>query len=605
MKKIELLAPAKSYDSAIAAIDYGADAIYIGGARFGARHAASNSVEDIARVVEYAHRYGVGVHCTLNTLIFENELEEAERTAREIVATGIDALIVQDMAFARMGLDVDLHASTQMCNMTAEGVKFLSDCGFSRVVLERALSLDTIREIGSACPDVELEAFVHGAICVGHSGRCYLSRTLSERSGNRGECSQPCRLTYDLVDAEHRKILEAKHLLSVRDLNLSSQIGNMLDAGVTSFKIEGRLKEIGYTKNIVAHYRQSLDRAIAERPTLERSSSGKSLYDFKPNPSKSFTRGESEYLLYGQRARVASFDTPKSVGESLGRVDQRRGQRFKLRTASALHAGDGICFVTTKGLVGTNINSVDGEWITPNRIDSIERGVEIFRNFDKAFSDTLERSRTHRVVEVTPHFVYDGSSIELTYTDTDNYVGSASQQIEFEAPKNLDKMLATLREQITKCGATIFRACEPTIEGEIPFIASSKLAELRRQALEELLAKRMAGHKSRPRFSENRDARLPYRNLTGHNNVTNSAARRFFEEHGAESIEQGLDLSLSFEGERVMESSYCIRREINECLRQGSKLRSELYIERGGARYRLEFDCKICRMYLIKTTKYE
>ncbi len=605
MKKIELLAPAKSYDSAIAAIDYGADAIYIGGARFGARHAAANSVEDIARVVEYAHRYGVGVHCTLNTLLFENELKEAERTAREIVSTGIDALIVQDLAFARMGLNVDLHASTQMCNMTAESVKFLSDTGFSRVVLERALSLDKIREIATACPDIELEAFVHGAICVGHSGRCYLSRSLSERSGNRGECSQPCRLTYDLVDDQGHKLLESKHLLSVRDLNLPSQIGNMLDAGVVSFKIEGRLKEISYTKNIVAHYRQALDKAIAERPTLMRSSSGESLYDFKPNPSKSFTRGESEYMLYGQRARVASFDTPKSVGESLGRVDQRRGQRFKLRTPSELHAGDGICFVTSKGLVGTNINSVDGEWITPNRIDSIERGVEIFRNFDKAFNDTLERSRTRRVILVEPHLTINDSSIVLTYTDSDGYTASASQQITFEAPKNPDKMLATIREQITKCGATIFRASEPTIEGEVSFIPSSALAELRRQALEELLSKRLASHKSRSPFTENSEAKLPYTHLTGHNNVTNSMSRRFFEEHGAQSITEGLDLSLKFEDERVMESSYCIRREIGECLRQGSKLRSELYIERGGARYRLEFDCKRCQMNLIKTTKYE
>ncbi|MFR9514105.1 MAG: peptidase U32 family protein, partial [Rikenellaceae bacterium] len=258
MRKIELLAPAKSRESAIAAIDYGADAIYIGAAKFGARRAAGNSIDDIAAVVEYAHAYGVSVHCTLNTLLFESELKEAEATAREIVSTGVDALIVQDMAYARMGLGVDLHASTQMCNMTPEGVLFLEQCGFSRVVLERALSLRQIEAIRKAT-SVELEAFVHGAICVGHSGRCYLSRSLSERSGNRGECSQPCRLTYDLRDESGRKLLENKHLLSVKDLNLSSQIGAMLDAGICSFKVEGRLKDIGYTKNIVAHYRAALD----------------------------------------------------------------------------------------------------------------------------------------------------------------------------------------------------------------------------------------------------------------------------------------------------------------------------------------------------------
>ncbi len=598
MSKIELLAPAKNRESAIAAIDYGADAIYIGGARFGARHAASNSVEDIARVVEYAHQYGVSVHCTLNTLIFESELSQAEQSARELIATGIDALIVQDMAFARMNLPVDLHASTQMCNMTPESVRFLEECGFSRVVLERALSLEKIAQIRKAT-SIELEAFVHGAICVGHSGRCYLSRSLSQRSGNRGECSQPCRLTYDLVDGAGRKILSEKHLLSVKDLNLSSQIGNMLDAGVCSFKIEGRLKDIGYTKNIVGHYRTQLDRAIAQRDGLVRSSLGDTQLDFTPNPSKSFTRGESEYLLFGQRSGLASFDTPKSVGERLGVVNSVRRDSFRLQEPKEFIGGDGICFVTPQGMVGTNINSVDGEWITPNRMDGIVRGVELFRNFDKAFNDRVERSRTRRTIGVEAIFSATPIYICLKYRDVSGLSVSVSRSGEFDEPRNVERMAEVIRTQISKSGDTIFRVEDTLIEGEIRFVASSVLSEMRREALEALRLKRIESHIVGRHFSEKLEAQLPQRAISAEYNVTNSLARAFYLEHGAESIDEGLDLTDSFEGERVMQSSYCIRREIGECLKQGSKLSQELYIERGGRRYSLEFDCAKCQMNII------
>lgn len=290
MNFVELLAPARDLQSAVAAVDYGADAVYIGGAKFGARHAAGNSAEQIARVAEYAHRYGVRVHATLNTLIYDDELETAERQARELIAAGVDALIVQDMALRRMDLPVELHASTQVCNMTPEQARFLGECGFARVILERALSLDEIRAI-CAATNAEVECFVHGAICVGYSGRCFLSRSMSERSGNRGACSQPCRLTYDLTDGSGRTYLAGKHLLSVRDLNLSAHVGELLDAGVRSLKIEGRLKDINYIRNTVAYYRRAVDDALAVRPHLRRASAGESVADFTPDTVKSFTRG--------------------------------------------------------------------------------------------------------------------------------------------------------------------------------------------------------------------------------------------------------------------------------------------------------------------------
>ncbi len=598
MKKIELLAPAKSRDSAFAAIDYGADAIYMGGARFGARHAAGNSIEDIASVVEYAHAYGVRVHCTLNTLLFENELRDAETVAREVVATGVDALIVQDMAFVRMGLGIDLHASTQMCNMTPEGVCFLGECGFSRVVLERALSLQQIAAIAEAS-DVELEAFVHGAICVGHSGRCYLSRSLSERSGNRGECSQPCRLSYDLCDAAGRKILENKHLLSVRDLNLSAHIGSMLDAGVTSFKVEGRLKDIGYTKNIVAHYRAALDEQLAQRPHLTRASVGTSSVDFEPNPSKSFTRGESEYLFLGQTRSLASFDTPKSVGESLGKIVEQRGSKFRLGGGVELHPGDGVCFVGSAGSMGTNINSVEGEWFTPNRTEGLTRGVELFRNFDKQFSDLLDRSRTRRTIEVEARLITSSARVELSYTDIEGNSVSVNREGVFELPRNEEKMMQVARTQLTKSGDTIFAVSHAELSSPQYFVASSLLSEMRREALTSLHRLRLERYVTPAPFVERAEARLPEEHLTPEHNVVNSLARAFYLDHGAQSIAPGHDLTAHFDEQRVMQSSYCIRREIGECLKERPRLLGELYIERGGHRYRLDFDCARCWMNLI------
>ncbi|MFI3285042.1 MAG: U32 family peptidase [Rikenellaceae bacterium] len=598
MKKIELLAPAKSRESAFAAIDYGADAVYIGGAKFGARHAASNSIDDIAAVVEYAHAYGVRVHCTLNTLLFESELREAEATAREIVATGVDALIVQDMAFARMNLGVDLHASTQMCNMTPEGVRFLEKCGFSRVVLERALSLSQIEAIAKAT-DVELEAFVHGAICVGHSGRCYLSRSLSERSGNRGECSQPCRLSYDLCDAEGAKILENKHLLSVRDLNLSAQIGAMLDVGVSSFKIEGRLKDLGYTKNIVAYYRAALDKELAQRADLERASVGDSKLDFAPNPSKSFTRGESEYLFWGQSRGLASFDTPKSVGERIGTITQQKGGCFKLQINSELHAGDGVCFVTQTGLMGTNINRVEGEWISPNRTEGLTHGVELFRNFDKAFNDSLERSRTRRTIEVEATLRTLPNYIELIYRDITGASIVVGREGIFDLPRNVAKMEEVAKMQLSKSGDTIFNVVRVVMEGEVRFVASSLLADLRREALDKLRTVRLENYSQTAPFAENMAAKCPEKRLSPEFNVVNSVARQFYLDHGATSIDEGHDLTADFCEQRVMQSSYCIRREIGECLKERPQLKGELFVERGGVRYRLDFDCKECRMNLI------
>ncbi|MFI3304126.1 MAG: U32 family peptidase [Rikenellaceae bacterium] len=603
MNRIELLAPAKNFDAARAAIDHGADAIYIGASRFGARAAAGNSVEDIARAVEYAHQYGAQLYATFNTLVFEEEIEAARRAAQEVVSTGVDALIVQDLSYARMGLEVELHSSTQMYNATPEGVKFLADSGFARIVLERNLSLSQIQAIRAAC-SAELEVFVHGAICVGYSGRCLLSRSMTpSRSGNRGECSQPCRMRFDLVDGAGREIIKGRHLLSVKDLNLSQRIGDLIDSGATSLKIEGRLKELSYTKNIVAHYRQALDRAIAEREGYVRSSVGESYIEFEPNPAKSFSRGATMYLLDGQQRGLASLDTPKSLGEPIGRVISQRGAKVEVRGATKLSTGDGICYLSDGELVGSNINSVDGGWVELNRTTNIKRGTELYRNFDRVFESSVEGSRTRRriatkcVVRTTP------TEVEVEYSDEEGYTATAIIEGDFELSKSREKMEQTICTQLAKCGDTIFDVVNVSTDrwsGE--FVAASQLSTLRREALNALITKRLEGAKNVPRkiFREQFSTLYPTPSIGGEVGVTNSLAEAFYRDHGVVDIAPSYELSESLSGVRVLASSYCIRHEIGECLRRGSKLREELFLERGKHRFHLEFDCSRCRMSLVK-----
>lgn len=596
MRYIELLSPAKDLDAARAAIDHGADAIYMGGARFGARQAAGNSIDDIARAAEYAHQYGARLHTTLNTVLYDDELQDAERLARELIAAGADALIVQDMAFRTMNLPIELHASTQVGNTTPEGVKFLEECGFARVILERSLSLEEIRKIRQATT-TELECFVHGAICVGHSGRCFLSRTTSSRSGNRGECSQPCRLPYDLKDEAGRTILTGKHLLSVRDMELADELELLMDAGITSFKIEGRLKDVRYIKNVVSHYRRRIDDILARRRDIIRPSVGTSRIEFTPDTAKSFTRGASTYMLHGKRAGVASFDTPKAIGEYIGEVKSILRQGFTLDKQHNLSAGDGICIITREGLKGTNINAVNGSAIEPNRMDGIVVGAKIYRNYDHRFNLSLDNSRSRRTVEAEAKLELLEQGCKLTITDEQGITTTVSRDMAFAPANNAEKMAATARRQIEKSGDTIFSITEVKVSGAEYFAPASLLSEMRREALEKLLAARKAAPRHHKILADSGEARYPYSVVTKYENVTNQRARDFYLQHGATEIEPALECQPT-QGERVMISSYCIRREIGECLKQNPKLRSDLYIEHGSARYRLEFDCHRCLMML-------
>ena len=602
-KSVELLAPARDYVSAVAAVDYGADAVYIGGARFGARQAAGNSVEEIARVVDYAHRYGVRVHATLNTLLRDSELADAEAQARALIAAGVDALIVQDMALRRMNLPVELHASTQMFNRSPEGARFLAEAGFARVILERALSLEEIRAV-CAATTAEVECFVHGAICVGYSGRCFLSRSMSDRSGNRGACSQPCRQTWDLTDGRGHRYIAGKHLLSVRDLNLSERIGELLDAGVSSFKIEGRLKDTGYIKNVVAYYRRAIDKALAVRPQLRRASVGDSLPDFTPDPAKSFTRGESTWFFDGRRAGVASFDTPKAVGEPLGRVAQLVRDGFRLdRSDVSLAAGDGICFVSPAGTFGTNVNAVAGDIIRPNRMEGIAVGAAVYRNFDLHFNKLLERSRTRRVIPASATVELSSEGVRFSCTDCERVNACAERTMPLEPAKNPDANAATVRAQAIRSGDTIFSVRDVAVTGAEWFVPASIVAELRRETLDKLLQARLARPLPHRILPENPAARYPSQRMEADENVTNRLAEAFYREHGVREIAAPLEFAPTTVGSCVMRSTYCLRRELGQCLKEHPTLRGDLYLEHGAFRYRLNFDCDRCEMALVDCSR--
>ena len=603
MKRIELLAPAKDYAAAVRAVDYGADALYIGGARFGARQGATNSIEEIRRTVAYAHRYGVRVYATMNTLVWEEELREAEAQARQLLEAGVDALIVQDMAYRRMGLGCEMHASTQVQVRTPELARFLGEAGFSRVILERALSLGEIRAIAEAT-SAEVECFVHGAICVGYSGRCFLSRSMSPtRSGNRGGCSQPCRLKWNLTDVRGRTIMADKHLLSLQDLCLKNRLGELLDAGVTSFKIEGRLKDEDYIRNVVAAYRRALDKALQERPHLQRASVGESPTSFTPDTAKSFTRGESEYYFDGKRRGVASFDTPKAVGEWLGEVTQVLRNGYRVRSRKPLSAGDGICLLTPDGIVGTNLNGVEGDRIVPNRMTRVAVGTPLYRNYDHQFHRLLAADRTRRTIAARAEVVASESRVQLRLTDCTGCSVEVGVLQPLDRAQNSERNGENIGRQTMRSGDTIFRIEDVDIVGEEWFVPASLMADLRREALERLLEARQAAHPQGVEATENLEVRYPSSTLLAEENVCNSLAAQFYRDHGVERIVEPLERALTMEGARVMQSAYCLRRELGECLKENPRLKGDLYLETAGHRYRLAFDCKRCEMSLIDCTK--
>jgi len=600
---LELLAPARDLRHGKTAIDSGADAVYIGAPAFGARAAASASLDDITRLCRYAHIFGARVHVAMNTLLYDEELPRAERMAHELWEAGADALIVQDMAFAMMKLPpVELHASTQTAALTPERVRFLEKAGFSRVILERGLSLEEIKAIRAATT-VDLECFVHGAICVCHSGQCYMSHIVSGRSGNRGECSQPCRSTFDLKDENGHTIERGRHLLSVADLSLADSLGELIDAGITSFKIEGRLKDETYVKNSVVHLSRKLDEAIESRSGYTRSSAGRVRADFEPDPTRTFSRGFTDYYLHDTANRVATISTAKATGRFIGHVATVGDNFFTLGEADEkLVGGDGLCIVTPDGrTAGTGVNRYDRGRVYVRSTDGIFPGASVFRNFDKTFVDRLKAVVPSRTVDTAIKVSFSDDKITAR-AEADGTRVTVREEASYPEADNRKRAEEVFVAQMRKSGGSPFGITEVSVEGTVPFMPVSAINGLRRRLLDTLLEERVACYR-RPSGTPLVPVAVSGGKADYRYNVVNASSRRFYELCGFTEIEQGVELRDDFTGIEAMRTRYCIRRELGICLREGGR-GGALYIENNGNRFALGFDCRNCMMSVTYSGRY-
>lgn len=592
-RSIELLSPARNAETGIEAIRHGADAVYIGAPKFGAREAAANSIEDIKRLTDYAHVFNAKVYATLNTILYDSELQEAREMACRLFDVGVDALLVQDAAFLEMRNlpPIALHASTQCDNRTPEKVKRLYEEGFSTAVLARELSLEEINEIHKQCPEMRLEAFIHGALCVSMSGRCYASQHCFGRSANRGECAQFCRLPFDLETENGVKIIEGKHLLSLRDLNRTDYLEQLLDAGVSSLKIEGRLKDVEYVKNITAWYRRKLDAIFAKRKEYVRASAGKVALAFEPKPEKSFNRGFTDYFMQGRTMRLACPATPKSIGEPVGEV-REVGRCLIVSGHKKFANGDGLCFFTDKGeLRGFRVNRAEGTRLFPAIMPKeIKNHTGLFRNHDEAFSQMLSKPSAERTLKVDFNLAMTENGFMLSATD--ELLRHTDVPVEFKHEKARNPQRDNIVTQLTKLGGTCFSAGEVKIENDEYFIPSSLLSDARRKAvaslLEQCCSKTVA------------DVSIGKPQLEGcvdySANVANKSAEKFYKDCGAECVEPAWELKEP-ENAPVMTCRYCLRNEIGMCLKRRDADRSYLFLRLAdGRRFRLDFDCKNCIM---------
>lgn len=601
-RKIELLAPARNLECGIEAINHGADAVYIGAPKFGARSAAGNSLADIATLVEYAHLFNVRIYVTVNTILKDSELSETEEMIWQLYNAGVDALIVQDMGITQLNLPpIPLHASTQMDNRTVEKVRFLSNAGFRQVVLARELSLDEIRKIHEACPDVALEVFVHGALCVSYSGQCYVSEACFGRSANRGECAQFCRLPFSMVDEDGKVIVRNKHLLSLKDLNQSSILESLLDAGATSLKIEGRLKDVTYVKNVTAAYRQKLDEIFCRRKEYVRSSSGDTVLDFTPQLEKSFNRGFTHYFLHGRTPDIASFNTPKSLGEEMGTMKEQYKKYVTVSGVKPFHNGDGACFIDEQGcLQGFRINKVEGNKLFPaGAIPRIKPKTPIYRNYDQDFEKLLTRKSAERKIGVDWVLSETAFGFALTVSDEDKNSVTLSFPVETKE-KARTSQHDNLCSQLKKMGNTPFRTRSVVIQClEEWFIPSSLISDWRRLATDRLVALRRINFRRELQVWKPTNHSYPTSSLTYLGNVMNGKAEKFYQEHGVCNIAPAYEKQAP-DNATLMFCRHCLRYSMGWCptyQRVRSPYREPYYlVSNDGKRFRLEFDCKRCQM---------
>jgi putative protease len=601
MNKIELLAPAKNYEFGVAAINSGADALYIGAPSFGARKAASNSISDISKLINYAHLFNVPVYVTVNTLIYENELSKVELLIKQLYDIGSDAIIFQDFAILNMDLPpIKLFASTQTNNFDIERIKFLDKLNVDRIILARELNLNQIKEIRKHT-SVELESFIFGALCVSFSGQCYLSRALGDRSANRGECAQPCRNIYSLTDKNGNIIIKDKHLLSIKDLNLEDFIPLLIDAGVTSFKIEGRLKDIDYVINVVSYFRNKIDTILIDK-NLAKSSSGIIKYNFVPNLSKTFNRNFTNYFITSKKNKIAFHNSPKFIGEKLGQVIKSSNGIIEIKTQEELNNGDGLCFFIDNKLYGIRLNKYEDGKVFINKPIIIKPGTIIYRNYDKKFIDLLLNNAPIRKIRASILIESTLKGIKFVIKDEDDNTFCHFDNTQHEKAINSAKQLEILKNRITKTGNTYFIITKVEINlSIIPYIKISELNFIKDLLINGLQKTRIENYK---RISTTyQKAKINYfeKELDYKSNVINPLAKKFYMDRGVKNIELGFDSNTNIKNVDLMTTKYCLRYEINQCfLNPKTTYRDELFLISNGNKFKLEFDCENCVMKIKK-----
>lgn len=629
LRKIELLAPAKNLECGIAAIDHGADAVYIGAAQFGARQTAGNSTDDIAELTRYAHQFGAVVYVTVNTIVYEKELAALEHLLKQLVEMGVDAILVQDMAvleiykklkaeYVARGYRMPaLHASTQTDNRSADKVKWLKENGFERVVLARELSLEEITDIHKAHPDVELEAFVHGALCVSYSGACYASQYFFNRSANRGECAQFCRMAFDLKDSDGETLIEDSYLLSLKDMCQLDRLGDLLEAGVCSLKIEGRLKDANYVKNVVATYSEALNAYIAKHTGKYcRSSYGRCTYTFTPALEKTFNRGFTHYFFNGRQKDISSFNTPKAMGEYVGYVKEIRRGSFNVAGTAMFANGDGLCFFNRqKKLEGFRVNRVENNRLYPLTMPkNLEPGMALYRNNDIEFERAMQGKTATRKLQV--RFVVDVVNGKLTFTATDECGRSANVVLKETPEKAQKSQYDNIVKQLEKLGNTVWTANEISINNSADefFIPSSRLAAVRRELLEALEDTPVSNHTDKQAVGETATNSVNanntvYADTINIANVANTTAQNYYAAHGVKNAPTAFELNSDYKAGSttapsavppLMTCRYCLRYALGYCVKNGGKRptwHEPLHLEaKNGIRVRLAFNCAKCQM---------
>lgn len=609
--KLELMAPAKNADFGIEAIRHGADAVYIGGPAFGARHTAGNSIEDITRLCQFAHRYHAQVFVTINTILLDDELEEARRLIWAVYEAGADAIIVQDLGLLELDLPpIALHASTQMDNRVPAKVAFLEHVGFSQVVLARELSLSQIRAV-AAETKMRLEFFIHGALCVAYSGQCYISEAYTDRSANRGECSQQCRMPGNLKTRQGDIIASNDHMLSLKDNNQTDNLEALIDAGIRSFKIEGRLKDLSYVKNVTAHYRQQLDAIMARRPEFEPSSHGRCRYSFTPDPDKSFNRGKTDYFVNERKADIGDFRTPKYLGVEVGKVSKIGKDFIQVDSDTEFHNGDGLGFfaanyqkarLSDDKLTGFRVNRAEGNTLyLKNMPKDLYVGATLYRNKDQAFEALLAKESAERTLLLDFSLSNTQTGLALTAADRHGHQATVTADFEKQQAKDIGRNRESLGKHLAKLGNTDFRLGQVDLgDAEAVFVPASIINGLRRDAIAALDEARIQGYQRPTPWVRDDSARFPQRSLTYLGNVANQKAKDFYTRHGVVSIRDAYEVRPVKGDAPLMITKHCIRYSYNMCPKEVPGIKAEpLEMELGGKQFKLVFDCHKCEMLLV------